>query len=84
LREELVNFRVLDPSCGCGNFLYVAYREIKRLEMLIIEKIVEKFSMKSLDSIGGIASKVSTKNFFGIDHLPVATEVAKVTFGVVT
>lgn len=79
IREELTNFRVLDPSCGCGNFLYIAYREMKRLEMQIIEKIIKNFSMKSFDTIGGIASKISTKNFFGIDILPVATEVAKVT-----
>jgi hypothetical protein len=25
-------FHILDPACGCGNFLYVAYREMKRLE----------------------------------------------------
>lgn len=26
LLDELCAFKVLDPSCGCGNFLYVAYR----------------------------------------------------------
>jgi hypothetical protein len=30
--EELCRFRVLDPACGCGNFLYVAYRELRALE----------------------------------------------------
>lgn len=29
--DALAAFRVLDPACGCGNFLYVAYREIRRL-----------------------------------------------------
>ena len=79
LRDELSTIQILDPSCGCGNFLYVAYREVKRIEMQIIEKVAENFSMKSFDSIGGIASKISTKNFHGIDILPIATEVAKVT-----
>jgi len=32
LEEELLRFRVLDPACGCGNFLYIAYRELRRLE----------------------------------------------------
>ena len=30
--DELASFQVLDPACGSGNFLYVAYRELKRLE----------------------------------------------------
>jgi hypothetical protein len=30
--DELCTLQVLDPACGCGNFLYVAYREIRRLE----------------------------------------------------
>ncbi|MGD0875909.1 MAG: DNA methyltransferase [Acidimicrobiales bacterium] len=30
--DELCALQVLDPACGCGNFLYVAYREIRRLE----------------------------------------------------
>ena len=31
-------FHVLDPACGCGNFLYVVYREMKRLEAALAEK----------------------------------------------
>lgn len=30
--ERLVNFRVLDPACGSGNFLYVALRALKDIE----------------------------------------------------
>ena len=30
LLDELETFTVLDPACGCGNFLYVAYRAPKR------------------------------------------------------
>ena len=32
LLEKLCAFRVLDPACGCGNFLHVAYRELRSLE----------------------------------------------------
>ena len=32
LLERLTTLRVLDPACGSGNFLYLAYREMKRLE----------------------------------------------------
>jgi hypothetical protein len=30
--EQMRAYHILDPACGCGNFLYVAYREMKRLE----------------------------------------------------
>jgi hypothetical protein len=35
LADRLHHFRVLDPACGSGNFLYIAYRELKRLEARI-------------------------------------------------
>jgi hypothetical protein len=31
-QNDLMNYVVLDPACGSGNFLYVAYRELRRLE----------------------------------------------------
>lgn len=32
LQHDLLNYVVLDPACGSGNFLYTAYRELRRLE----------------------------------------------------
>ena len=32
LQNELLSYVVLDPACGSGNFLYIAYRELRRLE----------------------------------------------------
>ncbi|MDB9320100.1 class I SAM-dependent DNA methyltransferase [Nodularia spumigena] len=78
LRQELINFTVLDPACGSGNFLYVAYREIKRLEANLLNKIHENFSLRSTSSIGTI-SLVKTTQFYGLDIKPFAVELAKVT-----
>ena len=39
LQLELQSYRVLDPACGSGNFLYIAYQELKRIEMLLLDKI---------------------------------------------
>ncbi len=36
--EQMRAFHVLDPACGCGNFLYVVYREMKRLESALAAK----------------------------------------------
>ncbi len=35
--EQMRSFHVLDPACGCGNFLYVVYREMKRLESAVAQ-----------------------------------------------
>lgn len=77
--NDLENFKVLDPACGCGNFLYVSYRALKDIEMQIVEKIAANYSERSAKSINFGISRVSTKQFYGIDLLPVAVEVAKVT-----
>lgn len=41
LREELGELRIMDPACGCGNFLVVAYRELRRLDTEILVRIQE-------------------------------------------
>ena len=42
-KERTLEVKILDPACGSGNFLYVAYREIKRLESLLLEVIASKY-----------------------------------------
>lgn len=39
MRERLGRLHFLDPACGCGNFLIIAYREMRNLELRIIERI---------------------------------------------
>lgn len=41
LREELGELRIMDPACGCGNFLVVAYRELRHLDTEILVRIRE-------------------------------------------
>jgi hypothetical protein len=45
---EMRQFHVLDPACGCGNFLYVVYREMKRLEAALARKwtVMQRFAAK--------------------------------------
>jgi hypothetical protein len=77
LRKEIANYKVLDPACGSGNFLYVAFRELKRIEMELLNKIHIDFP-KSAGEIG-IQSIVSIKQFYGMDYNSFAVELAKVT-----
>ncbi|HBI44663.1 MAG TPA: DNA methyltransferase [Planctomycetales bacterium] len=78
LRQAMLRFRVLDPACGSGNFLYVAYRELKRLELELLEKIYDNFSGRTRELAGG-TSLVSASQFFGLDIKQFAVELAKVT-----
>jgi N-6 DNA Methylase len=80
LRELLArieNFTVLDPACGSGNFLYIAYRELKRLEARIYERMATEY--KSVDANQRPFGFVSTRNFYGMDINPFAVDIAKVT-----
>ncbi len=72
LQVELANYKVLDPACGSGNFLYVAYQELKRIEQILLEKISENKSQI-------LMSFVTPNQFFGMDINPFAVELAKVT-----
>ncbi len=78
IRRKITEFKVLDPACGCGNFLYVAFMQLRRLEMLLLQKIHDNFSPRARAKIG-MGSRVSLKQFHGIDLNPFAVELAKVT-----
>ena len=70
---DLRHFRVLDPACGSGNFLFIAYREMKRLERDLLLRLREVSKREPLESA------ISLHQFFGIDIIPFAVELAKVT-----
>jgi len=78
LENELLQFRVLDPCCGCGNFLYVAYRELRRLEREVQERVQDRRRREGAEAEMQI-SFVSTTQFHGLDINAFAVEVAKVT-----
>jgi len=77
VRRQMGEYRVLDPACGCGNFLFVAYREMKELECQVIDRLFEFPSINN--KTFPFASVISTKQFFGIDVQSMAVELAKMT-----
>ena len=79
LRQEMLAFRVLDPACGSGNFLYLAYREMVRLEILLLAKLRHLVSSKEFLKQVKTLSLISPKQFFGLDIDGFAVELAKVT-----
>ena len=39
LRRRIANIRFMDPACGCGNFIIIAYRELRKLELDILVRL---------------------------------------------
>lgn len=79
LRKELGEFKVLDPACGSGNFLYVAFRELSRLDMRILIRLREDFSEVEYAKQVKTLCQVTPSQFYGIDVDPIGVELAKVT-----
>ena len=73
---DMYSYRVLDPACGSGNFLYVAYREMRRLEHEAMTLLNER--RRKRKGQAGFAY-VTPDHFYGLDVNPFAVEVAKVT-----
>lgn len=80
--KELGAYRVLDPACGSGNFLYVAFRELYRLETEVLHRMHEFPSAKKGKDHIGWDSRIRTTNFYGIDINPFAVELAKTTLNI--
>ena len=79
LLDELCAFRVLDPACGCGNFLYVAYRELRGLEHELKERIRTLARDKGLPVPPGPWPYFPLANMQGIDIERSAVLIARVT-----
>ena len=82
LLTDLSKYKVLDPACGCGNFLFVSYLALADIELKILDKL-QDFSLESNTNKNVMEhhrfSVLNTKQFFGIDIMPMATELSKVT-----
>lgn len=78
-QQKLANLKILDPACGCGNFLVIAYRELRRLELETL-KLLYGFDKreKELD-LGELAklSLVDVDQFYGIEIGEWPTRIAE-------
>ncbi len=67
LHDKIANIRVLDPACGCGNFLVISYRELRRLELAILTRVadIRKDAQMHLDVSNMVRVRLS--HFYGIE-----------------
>ena len=71
LLQRIWKIKLFDPACGSGNFLIIAYKELRRLEMKIFKEmdVVNQFHSNQF-------SGISLASFFGIELDDFAHEVA--------
>jgi type I restriction-modification system DNA methylase subunit len=66
--HRISKIKLFDPACGSGNFLIIAYKELRRLEMHILKEL------------GGLVfSGIHLNNFYGIELDDFAHEIAKLS-----
>ena len=63
-QQRLGNLRFFDPACGCGNFLIIAYRELRELEIEVLKEIRPR---GQVDAFAELLSVVDVDQFYGID-----------------
>lgn len=66
LRDKLGHIRYMDPACGCGNFIIVAYRELRDLELAIMERLQEITNDNPM-LLANVGLKVTLDHFYGIE-----------------
>jgi hypothetical protein len=78
-QDELMRYVVLDPACGSGNFLYVAYRELRRIEAELRRRAGDMRRSAGLRDQGSLAVYFPLSNIRGIELDPFAVQLARVT-----
>jgi N-6 DNA Methylase len=73
LLDRIAAIKVFDPACGSGNFLVIAYKELRKLEHAILERLTE---LSSSHQVLWADSKINIENFYGIEIDDFAVEVA--------
>lgn len=67
LRKRISKVRVFDPACGSGNFLVIAYKEMRAIEFEINQRRDETY----------LKSEIPLTNFRGIEIREFPAEVAR-------
>jgi len=71
LITRISKLKIFDPACGSGNFLIIAYKELRKLEIEIWKEILEEEKQQSF-----IYSEIKLIQFYGIEIDDFAHEIA--------
>lgn len=78
--KKIASLKFLDPACGCGNFLIIAYRELRNLEYAIL-RMKKQSNQLMLDPT--LLLKVNVGQFYGIEIEDFPCQVAQVSMWLV-
>ncbi len=73
--DKLAGLTFFDPACGCGNFLVIAYRELREIELEILREL---YTGKQLVLDVGALSKLNVEQFYGIELGEFPARIAEV------
>jgi hypothetical protein len=73
--EKIAKLKFFDPACGCGNFLIITYRELRKLETEVLKELHP--SGQAVLDIADL-TKVSVDQFFGIEIEEFPAQIARV------
>lgn len=76
-QNKMATLRFLDPACGCGNFLVLTYRELRRLELEVLVALHGGQREMSLDDANKL-SKLNVDQFYGIEIEEFPARIAEV------
>ena len=74
LHEKISKLRFLDPACGCGNFLIIAYRELRLLELEIVGQLLKGQQVTSINDY----FLIDVDQFYGIEYEEFPSQIAPV------
>jgi N-6 DNA Methylase len=66
LWDRISKIKIFDPACGSGNFLIIAYKELRKMEHAIIERLYGD-EHKRQQLAGKLESRIKLDNFYGIE-----------------
>lgn len=75
LQQRLAEIKIFDPACGSGNFLIIAYKELRKLEMEVLKRLQE-IEIEKTGQISQPFSVIKLSQFYGIELDDFAHEVA--------
>ncbi len=74
LHDKISKLRFLDPACGCGNFLIIAYRELRLLELELVKALLKGQQITSVNDY----FLVDVDRFYGIEYEEFPSQIAQV------
>lgn len=76
--DRLRGLKFLDPACGCGNFLVVSYRELRRLESAAVRRLLELDRQSGQLAVDVTLNfRVQVDQFYGIEIEEFPAKIAR-------